>query len=144
MSPPKVIDKQIREPNPNVLFVFRNVSTKFLGPINLSLSWPLPFEFRYFLTIWFGHWVIFVLLFTKEKRLNSKSPQSTSFARSFFYWRMELTGVVIWGGGGFSHWHGIRRPICVCLLGCYFTKFGIAIGGFTSEDEGAQITLGVI
>ena len=34
-------------------------------------------------------------------------------------------------GGGFSHWHGIR--ICACLLGCYFTKIGIAIGGFSSE-----------
>ena len=30
--------------------------------------------------------------------------------------------------GGFSHWHGIR--ICACLLGHFFAKFGIAIGGF--------------
>ena len=30
--------------------------------------------------------------------------------------------------GGFSHWHGIR--ICACLLGRFFAKFGIAIGGF--------------
>ena len=29
--------------------------------------------------------------------------------------------------GGFSHWHGIR--ICACLLGHFFAKFGIAIGG---------------
>ena len=29
--------------------------------------------------------------------------------------------------GGFSHWHVIR--ICACLLGCFFAKFGIAIGG---------------
>ena len=39
--------------------------------------------------------------------------------------------------GGFSHGHGIR--ICACLLGHFFAKFGIAIGGFSS-DEGAQIT----
>ena len=36
-------------------------------------------------------------------------------------------------GGGFSHWHGIR--ICACLLGHFFTKFGIAIGGFSSETK---------
>ena len=30
--------------------------------------------------------------------------------------------------GGFSHWQSIR--ICACLLGCCFTKFGTAIGGF--------------
>ena len=35
--------------------------------------------------------------------------------------------------GGFSHWHGIR--ICACLLGHFFTKFGIAIGGFSSETK---------
>ena len=29
---------------------------------------------------------------------------------------------------GVSHWLGIR--ICACLLGCFFVKFGIAIGGF--------------
>ena len=34
-------------------------------------------------------------------------------------------------GGGVSHWHGIR--ICACLLGRFFGKFGIAIGGFSSE-----------
>ena len=33
--------------------------------------------------------------------------------------------------GWFSHWHGIR--ICACLLGFYFTKFDIVIGGFLSE-----------
>ena len=37
------------------------------------------------------------------------------------------------GGGGFSHWHGIR--ICACLLGHFFAKFGIAIGGFSSETK---------
>ena len=36
-------------------------------------------------------------------------------------------------GGGFSHWHGIR--ICACLLGHLFAKFGIAIGGFSSETK---------
>ena len=35
--------------------------------------------------------------------------------------------------GGFSHWHGIR--ICACLLGHFFAKFGIAIGGFSSETK---------
>ena len=35
--------------------------------------------------------------------------------------------------GGFSHWHGIR--ICACLLGQLFAKFGIAIGGFSSEKK---------
>ena len=34
---------------------------------------------------------------------------------------------------GFSHWLGIH--ICVCLLGCFFTKFGIAIGGFSLERK---------
>ena len=37
------------------------------------------------------------------------------------------------GGGGFSHWHGIR--ICACLLGHFFKKFGIAIGGFSSDTK---------
>ena len=37
------------------------------------------------------------------------------------------------GAGGFSHWHGIR--ICACLLGHFFAKFGIAIGGFSSETK---------
>ena len=36
-------------------------------------------------------------------------------------------------GGEFSHWHGIR--ICACLLGYFFAKFGIAIGGFSSETK---------
>ena len=35
--------------------------------------------------------------------------------------------------GGFSHWHGIC--ICACLLGHFFAKFGIAIGGFSSETK---------
>ena len=36
--------------------------------------------------------------------------------------------------GGFSHWHGIR--ICACLLGHFFAKSGIAIGGgFSSETK---------
>ena len=35
--------------------------------------------------------------------------------------------------GGFSHWHGIR--ICACLLGHFFAKFGIAIGGFSSKTK---------
>ena len=37
------------------------------------------------------------------------------------------------GPGGFSHWHGIR--ICACLLRHFFAKFGIAIGGFSSETK---------
>ena len=37
------------------------------------------------------------------------------------------------GGGGFSHWHGIR--ICACLLGHFFMTFSIAIGGFSSETK---------
>ena len=44
---------------------------------------------------------------------------------------MLMTSVLFWTltcPGGFSHWHGIR--ICACLLGHFFTKFGIAIGGF--------------
>ena len=44
--------------------------------------------------------------------------------------------IVIWQvdtRGGFSHWHGIR--ICACLLGHLFAKFGIAIGGFSSETK---------
>ena len=46
------------------------------------------------------------------------------------------------GGGGFSHWHGIR--ICACLLGHFFVKFGIAIGGFSSETkEPKLLKLGV-
>ena len=35
--------------------------------------------------------------------------------------------------GGFSHWHGIR--ICACRLGHFFAKFGIAIGGFSTETK---------
>ena len=35
--------------------------------------------------------------------------------------------------GGFSHWHGIR--LCACLLGRFFAKFGIAIGGFSSQTK---------
>ena len=34
---------------------------------------------------------------------------------------------------GFSHWHDIR--ICACLLGRFFAKFDIAIGGFSSETK---------
>ena len=34
-------------------------------------------------------------------------------------------------GGESSHWLGIH--IYACLLGCCFAKFGIAIGGFSSE-----------
>ena len=41
------------------------------------------------------------------------------------------------GGGGFSHWHGIR--ICACLLGRFFAKYGIAIAGVFIRAEGAQI-----
>ena len=33
--------------------------------------------------------------------------------------------------GGYSHWHGIR--ICACLLGWFFTDFGIAMGWFSSQ-----------
>ena len=40
---------------------------------------------------------------------------------------------VLFTRGGFSHWHGIR--ICACLLGRFFSKFGIAIGGFSSETK---------
>ena len=35
--------------------------------------------------------------------------------------------------GRFSHWHGIR--ICACVLGRFFAKFGIRIGGFSSETK---------
>ena len=36
----------------------------------------------------------------------------------------------------FSHLHGIRiPPICACLLGRFFAKFGIAIGGFSIETK---------
>ena len=45
----------------------------------------------------------------------------------------SLEGRVVHPGGGFSHWHGIR--ICACLLGHFFVKFGIAIGGFSSETK---------
>ena len=40
-------------------------------------------------------------------------------------------------GGGGSNWHGIC--ICACLLGHFFAKFGIVMGGFI-RDEGAPIT----
>ena len=40
-------------------------------------------------------------------------------------------------GGGFSHWHGIC--ICACLLGHLFAKFGIAIGGFSSETKDPKL-----
>ena len=33
----------------------------------------------------------------------------------------------------FSHWHGIHT--CACLLGRFFTKLGIAIGGVSSETR---------
>ena len=35
--------------------------------------------------------------------------------------------------GGLSYWHGVR--ICDCLLGRFFAKFGIAIGGFLSQTK---------
>ena len=35
--------------------------------------------------------------------------------------------------GGSSHWHGIR--ICACLLRCLFAKFGIAMGGSSTETK---------
>ena len=46
---------------------------------------------------------------------------------------MIFPGLLPGGGGGVSHWHGIR--ICACLLGHFFAKFGIAIGGFSSETK---------
>ena len=41
--------------------------------------------------------------------------------------------IILLSLGGFSHWHGIR--ISACLLGHFFAKFGIAIGGFSSETK---------
>ena len=35
------------------------------------------------------------------------------------------------GGSRIDMVYGIHK--CACLLGCYFAKFGIAIGGFSSE-----------
>ena len=35
--------------------------------------------------------------------------------------------------GGVLNWHGIC--ICACLLGHFFAKFGIVIGGFSSETK---------
>ena len=48
-------------------------------------------------------------------------------------WKIWGPLPVILTRGGFSHWHGIR--ICACLLGHFFAKFGIAIGGFSSETK---------
>ena len=35
--------------------------------------------------------------------------------------------------GGFPHWHGMG--MCAYLLRCFFSKFGIAISGFSSETK---------
>ena len=42
------------------------------------------------------------------------------------------------GGGVTLTWH--MYCICACLLGCYFAKFGIAIGAWVFiRNEGAQM-----
>ena len=48
-------------------------------------------------------------------------------------WPIIINLKVFMTRGGFSHWHGKR--ICACLLGCFFVKFGIAIGGFSSGTK---------
>ena len=55
---------------------------------------------------------------------------------------MVISHCTFWGkqlvrGGGGSHWHDIH--VCACFLGCYFAKFGIAIGGFSSEMEEPEL-----
>ena len=54
--------------------------------------------------------------------MNSDDGVSTSLADNIPQFRVSIAR------GGFSHWHGIR--ICACLLGHFFAKFGIEIGGF--------------
>ena len=51
----------------------------------------------------------------------------------FEAWTCSMERVQYLGVGGFSHWLGIR--ICSCLLGRFFAKFAIAIGGFSSETK---------
>ena len=61
-------------------------------------------------------------------------------ASLIIYWGSRSRPIISreWGAfkwqGGFSHWHGIWCILCACLLGHFFTKFGIAIGGFSSEN----------
>ena len=53
--------------------------------------------------------------------------------RSGFVISQNKTWVSCPGEGVFSHWHGIH--ICACLLGHFFAKIGIAIGGVSSERK---------
>ena len=70
---------------------------------------------------------------SKPRSLKKKVGKTRHRADSKTYWRKTARKSPDPGGGGFSHWHGIR--ICACLLGHFFAKFGIAIRGFSSETK---------
>ena len=47
-----------------------------------------------------------------------------------YYSRFNIVTSTPGGGGGGYHVDMVYIYICACLLGCFFAKFGIAIGGF--------------
>ena len=75
---------------------------------------------------------------------NTSGPPGIPHKFDFLaHWSICSTATVLSSRGGFSHWHGIIR-ICACLLGHFFAKFGIAIGGFSSETKEPKLhNLGV-